>query len=112
MNAQTKHTPGPWKLETELTPDGSDMLVVSQDYELVADCRSGLSTPRTTAMCEEAEANARLIAASPELLEACRYAGVALRAFQANETNGNRHALIIAEQQLASAYVKATGGSQ
>lgn len=55
----SKHTPGPWEVSTNGTdwdvcaPDGGDMLV---------DLRG----------CENAEANARLIAAAPDLLAALR----------------------------------------
>lgn len=56
-----KHTPGPWAVEIALLvahrlPDGT--------AQRVCECTMG----------KEAEANARLIAAAPDLLDACREA--------------------------------------
>jgi hypothetical protein len=65
-------TPGPWKLETESrSADGSDLLVTTTDGAWnIADCRDhgGLGVDSV----EEAEANARLIAAAPALRDALR----------------------------------------
>jgi len=59
---ETKHTPGPWKIGLNpgpmvYTPDGTSQ---------IADAR-GVAVTK-----DESKANARLIAAAPELLEACR----------------------------------------
>lgn len=60
MNA--KHTPGPWKFEDEyVRAPGGD--AVADPY-----CQA------TAEWGEEMEANARLISAAPELLEACKKA--------------------------------------
>ena len=64
-----KHTPGPW---TVGGPDNSDVL----------GCRPGKSYTYPVAQCtgykEEREANARLIAEAPAMLEALREAARAL----------------------------------
>lgn len=62
----TKHTPGPWEAIGNLVrapmvqPEGLPRGIQ------IADCRDGYFLSHT----EEAKANARLIAAAPELLEA------------------------------------------
>lgn len=74
-----KHTPAPWKADEENCADGLNI----QDTEgrriaFTATIRNPDYTPLIT---DEAIANARLIAAAPELLEA-------LRAFVANDDAG------------------------
>lgn len=67
MKAQ--HTPGPWDVydgpndKKELTVNYIDK---SGQIIMVADCNSAYAPPK------ERDANARLIAAAPELLEACK----------------------------------------
>lgn len=64
----SKHTPGPWKISekrangTKAYVDGSAGYVVAQAY-----C-SPSSNIKYNDLWEEAEANARLIAAAPDLL--------------------------------------------
>lgn len=60
-----KHTPGPWGVY----PDCPNTMVYCDDKagSRVADC----SSETTDLSKEEKEANAKLIAAAPELLEAC-----------------------------------------
>jgi hypothetical protein len=58
MNAQ--HTPGPWKVREDYA---GSMSVVSHDHFLAR-----VGPPNT----EQSAANARLIAAAPDLLEALR----------------------------------------
>ncbi len=61
-------TPGPWFVETEQTADGSNLLVIDKEnWRTVADCDGGTMGQHSV---EQAEANARLIAAAPELYEA------------------------------------------
>ena len=68
------HTPGPWRaVLTYVHSVREDRRTITS----VADC--GL-TPRRA---EEAQANARLIAAAPELLEACKAALVELEGLDA-----------------------------
>ncbi len=77
----TKHTPGPWEVEvderTEICritrsdiPYIAGFNIVSKDSEIVG-CEGILSD-------EQAAANARLIAAAPDLLEAADYGQAAL----------------------------------
>ncbi len=54
----SKHTPGPWKVGLPSIPD-----VFADDNRLIAECYS----PRIS--MKERQANARLIAAAPDLLE-------------------------------------------
>jgi hypothetical protein len=67
-----KHTPGPWNVEQDVVNNG-DILIMTPEFRPLAsvDVREipedtdGI--PRETAL-----ANARLIAAAPDLLEACK----------------------------------------
>jgi len=69
-----KHTPGPWKVDTQERSDGDAIAVFPSIggvciCEVVARSGEGRSNP---IIQETAEANARLIAAAPELLEALK----------------------------------------
>ena len=71
---EQKHTPGPWETgalitNVEVWPDGWNVPMC------IADC----STKRSPESNEEKCANARLIAAAPDLLEACEESLRALR---------------------------------
>ncbi len=55
------HTPGPWRMDH----DGSNWMVVTDDYPEMVDVWGFNGMPAV-----EVVANARLIAAAPELLEA------------------------------------------
>ena len=67
---EDKHTPGPWKAN-----QGRDLAFrISTDKQVVATISSGPG--------KNAEANAHLIAAAPELLEALEHAEVALDAIR------------------------------
>lgn len=57
------HTPGPWKVEID--SDGSVLIMCSDGAH-----RYYIGDMEDT--CTECHANARLIAAAPDLLEACR----------------------------------------
>lgn len=63
------HTPGPWS-----TKEGHDVIIKMQitGHELIASC--GVKWLTKNGKYQEACANARLIAAAPELLEACKQA--------------------------------------
>ena len=60
MNAQTKHTPGPWEVH------GNNIVATKGNVDVAVICYSGEH------FTGEDKANARLIAAAPELLEALR----------------------------------------
>lgn len=59
----TKHTKGPWKIWNTGTPDNPSLAIVASNNHLIAQT-----------IGENDEANARLIASAPELLEACKFA--------------------------------------
>lgn len=85
----SKHTPGPWLL------DGLKVRPAVWDGVVIAEVRSGL--------WEESEANARLIASAPMLLE--------LLQDLADPESGcrlNEHAL----KNIRAALAKATGGAE
>ena len=62
----TKHTPGPWKARTAITDQGQPLVILPHDGNLVI-ARMCINKGET-----KMEANARLIAAAPELLKACK----------------------------------------
>jgi hypothetical protein len=108
MNTQTQHTPGPWKLGVSTTT------LCSTHKRVVADsgafiCRiEGADFSR-----EDDVANARLIAAAPELLEALVAAQelikVARRRFPKTLRNGDTWLLESTNAAIGSAIHKATG---
>lgn len=62
----TKHTPGPW-----IQHDKASMAILGKNGFLVANCGGHFDSRRESGELEkEHQANARLIAAAPELLEA------------------------------------------
>jgi hypothetical protein len=108
----TIHTPGPWKLLTEpSTHDGHDIVrfyVSGKEAQTSIDSNEELQITAGYgglsdgfASIEKADANARLIAAAPDLLEACRSA-ILLAAW------AGKSALDV-YQMLDSAIKKATG---
>src|SRR6266704_837085 len=64
----TKHTPGPWKLESESRgPDGSDLVITdARGGYTIAVCAVGSTGINDV---DEAEANARLLRSAPDLLK-------------------------------------------
>jgi len=62
---KTEHTPGPWWIVPRDAPKAT--LMVESHHGLIAVMESSKTRPVTY---KKAEANARLIAAAPELLEA------------------------------------------
>lgn len=63
-----KHTPGPWKFGKELGARNGEWLV---SFDAGSKWR-GIAIAETRTGPGSEEANARLIAAAPELLEACQ----------------------------------------
>ena len=99
MSEQAKHTPGPWTLEPSCIRGGdrSRSLVI---------CGPGRVSGRSPAEHGEDEANARLIAAAPELLQACREALADLEGYLAEwETDPALETV----QELRAVIAKATG---
>ncbi|MCD8350065.1 MAG: hypothetical protein LUC93_05565 [Planctomycetaceae bacterium] len=76
-----KHTPGPWKLWDELHPDGDERRPNVVVMPEVADQGSG--NKYACVGGGNIDANARLISAAPDLLEACE---VAFRAVTSKPT--------------------------
>ena len=70
MNKQT-HTPGDWKSEYDFTRTSKHLKIKTQDGGLIASVYLHMGQP-------EAEANAKLIAAAPDMLAACKGALAAL----------------------------------
>jgi len=67
---KTKHTPGYWEYSKAISPNLIFIKKVNdtQEDSLIGAIGGGLQTP------EEIEANAKLVAAAPQLLEACQAA--------------------------------------
>jgi hypothetical protein len=109
-----KHTPGPWRIgQFGLTNDGESPIL--SDHADVLICAVTCQTPfkrgkgwRTE--CETREANARLIAAAPEMLEALESAESCIVTFVAvngwPEPNGSRDIL----NEVQAAIARAKGG--
>jgi hypothetical protein len=65
---ESKHTPGPW-----IVGRGADGLpIIHTAPDTVSPSGQGVAHICKRAMCQDHEANARLIAAAPDLLEALR----------------------------------------
>ena len=74
MANKTKHTPGPWRAE-EVFPGGGpefSIKAAGKDYHVCGCGAYQHSHPAASFTRDEGQANARLIAAAPELLEALR----------------------------------------
>ena len=77
------HSPGPWKVDiwgySHATPPRKELCIQNKDLRLaVLDWDEGQDNPYTVAE-QTAQANARLIAAAPDLLKALIEAQAALR---------------------------------
>ena len=66
-----KHTPGPWKADMHHIGDGWRVFV---QHKAESDQHDAICDLETWQKDRETQANARLIAASPALLEACEMA--------------------------------------
>jgi hypothetical protein len=109
MNAtntnEQKHTPGPWTFE------GAEIYGDTRYVARVYDWHNPNCDPRyhdiNGALKAEGEANARLIAAAPELLEACQLY------VRARNDGGMSMADLsgLADQAIYAAIAKATGGN-
>ena len=105
---KAKHTPGPWQAETAATcgSDGNVRITewfVRRDGDSMA-IANDITDPETE---EISEANARLIAAAPDLLEACQQ--------WISERDNPSPCLVMkqqAEKKIRAAISKAKGGDQ
>lgn len=72
MTTQTsKHTPGPWSVDDD-PRHGLNTLILDRRNDIVASTADSCMTDSDLAIAgSECEANARLIAAAPDLLAAC-----------------------------------------
>lgn len=61
--SESKHTPGPWL-------QSSTVLVCDQEARVIANCTPMVDVPAIAIPLKDVDANARLIAAAPELLAA------------------------------------------
>ena len=99
-----KHTPGPWRIATE--PSGIRARHIKADSYLTV-CSSLTSVSRNCGP-DEINANARLIAAAPELLAALETAYMALIGYLPAHRNDVTDAAIGAAR---AAITKAKGGA-
>lgn len=90
----SKHTPGPWRIGAQ--PPNGELTIGTEQGLMVAVATTGLDMPT--------EANARLIAAAPDLLEALERI--------ANMDSMSYHSLESAKITARAAIAKATGGQQ
>lgn len=96
---QNKHTPGPWSVG-ELDENQFVNVYAADGYSVAIEVQGEDLT--------EAEANAHLIAAAPELLEACETAlGVLYPHF---DDDRDRSPEAFASNKILSAIAKARGG--
>lgn len=102
MNA--KHTPGPWGVTHQTLTD--------QSWDVVSEAISGGICVATCGCCESESshiaANAHLIAAAPELLQACK---AVLAWIESHSDEEWRHDHAGSEEVLQSAIAKAEGKS-
>lgn len=95
----TQHTSGPWK--TGKGNPSSKLVYTADGKRLIASC----NTPEMMAHGDE-EANARLLAAAPDLLEALEIVRIAFeRGYYVVNDRGEEHERIIAH--ISSAITKA-----
>lgn len=99
-----KHTLGPWKVYR--SPDGSTIIGIGVNRPDDPDHGAGITDPRfgLWGSGTEREANARLIAAAPDLLAALKTLCAAYEA-----CNGEDHP---AYKQARAAIAKAEGGAE
>lgn len=102
MHKPVEHTPGPWEVKPE-EPERDYIrvrgTVLGGQYK-IANVTIPLYPETPSSFAEEARANARLIAAAPELLEACKYVASVL---------GDDYPQLTLKKRLQGAIDTATG---
>lgn len=105
MKTQTKHTPGPWKAE-----GWNEIVVNSAEGYTLALAPSG----RKSSSLEEIRANACLIAAAPDMVDALKWAeSCFFPLIHANSLEQREHAskdAAHALERIRAALAKAEGG--
>lgn len=109
MTTPTKHTPGPWHIIHEPTLSTYHIRVEDLDAAPVASLfySSGGSRPQLSR--ELIDANARLIAAAPDLLAACE-AALSFGEGHPDRTPSWHDARLATQLTLRAAIAKAKGG--
>jgi hypothetical protein len=104
VNAVSKHTPAPWNVEIDVVNDG-DISIFTSEMEMVAEVAVRTSPEEGGAPFREVGfANARLIAAAPELLEALKFIRTTLRGIEPSMLSlDDRLGLDMAEAAIAKA---------
>lgn len=98
----SKHTPGSWKIEQ--LPGNQSIEVQGEDGGMVAMVWSGIKGRQGIEVAPIIEANARLIAAAPELLEALEQAFVALGRAGGNTIGMGAEVNAFAKQEIRKAW--------
>lgn len=102
---QAKHTPGPWQVKEYLRNEPSSTMPeyrIQTDVDSIAEAHRLWRDGSPLATRYEVEANARLIAAAPDLLEACK-------AFVAAYTDTEHAEQETVWQQAVTAIARAEG---
>ena len=116
--SEAKHTPGPWRLQAD--PCRFDNLTtITGGQRMNAKPHAWPAYPLTvqvggTATMNEAQANAALLAAAPELLEALKQCRLALEPYddvKPRDWKTDREKLAFAHQAACAAIKKAEGGA-
>lgn len=103
-----KHTPGPWKVEKELTSRTGEWLIAKD----AGDRGRWIAIAETVPATGKELANARLLAASPELLEALSDALADFDNWAAHEDNYQHEHLVAWAEKARAAIAKAKGEEQ
>ena len=68
------YTPGPWKQKKTVIGDDYDIAIVANDGDKVSLIAEVYKVVNQSGRKADVKANARLIAAAPEMLEVCQFA--------------------------------------